>query len=302
MENILKRLQRGDVIVGDGSLGTLLIQYGLPHGHAPEGFNLTKPHILEEIASHYIEAGAEIITTNTLGASPLRLQHYSLDGEVEAINRIAVEAVRRAVGDNAYISASVGPTARMIKPLGDTEPEEIVSCFETQIAVLLAAGVDLICIETMIDLTEALLAIKAVRSVDTKIPIMTTMTFGKTPRGYFTIMGTSIAAAAAALDDAGANVVGSNCGVGMESMIEIARDFRQHTQLPIAIQSNAGLPVETANGTAYPETPDFFAAKTAELLDLGVQIIGGCCGSGPEHIQAIRNAVDSRQLKPIYWK
>jgi 5-methyltetrahydrofolate--homocysteine methyltransferase len=295
MEDILKRLQRGEVIVGDGSLGTLLIQYGLPHGNAPEEFNLTRPHILEEIASHYIEAGAEIITTNTFGASPLRLRHYSLDGKVEAINRIAVEAVRRVVGHKAYIAASVGPTSRMIKPLGDTEPQEIVSCFRTQLAVLLAAGVDLICIETMTDLDEALLAIKAVRSLDSRIPIMATMTFGKTPRGYFTIMGTSIAAAATALGDAGANAVGSNCGVGMESMIEIARDFHQHTHLPIAIQSNAGLPIETDDGTAYPETPDFFAAKTIELLDLEVQIIGGCCGSGPEHIRAIRNAVDSRQ-------
>ncbi len=299
MENILKRLQRGDVIVGDGSLGTILmqrgLQQGLPHGMAPEEFNLIKPYILEEIASLYLKAGAEIITTNTLGASPLRLQHYSLEGEMEAINRVAVEVVRGVVGDNAYVSASVGPTARLIKPLGDTEPEEIAMCFERQIAVLLAAGTDLICIETMTDLKEALLAIKAVRSLDSKIPIMATMTFGKTPRGYFTIMGTSVEEAAAELGNSGANAVGSNCGVGMETMVEIARTFRHHTHLPVAIQSNAGLPVVTENGLAYPETPDFFAAKTTELLDLGVQIVGGCCGSGPDHIRAIRKTVDSRR-------
>lgn len=299
MEDILKRLQRGDVIVGDGSLGTLLMQrsseQGLPQGNAPEEFNLTKPRMLEEIASLYIEAGAEIITTNTFGASPLRLRHYSLEGEMETINRIAVETVRGVVGDTAYISASVGPTARMIKPLGDAEPQEIVSCFESQIGVLLAAGVDLICIETMTDLTEASLAIKAARSLDSKIPIMATMTFGKTPRGYFTIMGTSVKDAAVQLENAGANIVGSNCGSGMGIMIDIARSFRQHSRLPVAIQGNAGLPVETENGLTYPETPGFFAAKTKELLDLGVQIIGGCCGSGPEHIRAIRKVVDSPQ-------
>jgi len=293
MEDILKRLQRDDVIVGDGSLGTILMQRGLQHGNSPEEFNLTKPDILEEIASLYFKAGAEIITTNTFGASPLRLQQFSLDGDMEAINRVAVEAARRAVGHNAYVSASLGPTARMIKPLGDTDPEEIVSCFERQIAVLLSAGADLICIETMTDLTEALLVIKAVRSLDSKIPIIATMTFGKTPRGYFTVMGTSVEDAASALENAGANVVGSNCGVGMETMVEIARVFRQHTRLPVAIQGNAGLPFDTETGLAYPETPDFFASKAAELLDLGVQIIGGCCGSGPEHIRAIRKAVDS---------
>jgi 5-methyltetrahydrofolate--homocysteine methyltransferase len=294
MEDILKRLRQGDIIVGDGSLGTLLMQRGLQHGNAPEAVNLTKPHVLEEIASLYLEAGAEIITTNTFGASPLRLQHYSLEEKMEAINRAAVEAVRRAVGKNAYISASVGPTARMIKPLGDTGPEEIVLCFKRQMAVLLASGADLICIETMTDLREALLAINAARSLDSKIPIIATMTFGKTPRGYFTIMGTSVEDAAVGLENAGADSVGSNCGSGMEIMIDIARGFRRHTRLPVAIQGNAGLPVETENGLTYPETPDFFAAKTAELLDLGVQIIGGCCGSGPEHIRAIRGVVDSR--------
>lgn len=294
MEDILKRLERGDVIVGDGSLGTLLIERGLRHGNAPEEFNLTRPHVLEEIASMYLEAGAEIITTNTFGASPLRLRHYSLQGKMEAINCIAVEAVRKSVGNNAYVSASVGPTARMIKPLGDTEPEEISLCFERQIAVLLAAGADLICIETMTDLTETLLAVKAARSLDLKIPVIATMTFGKTPRGYFTIMGTSIENAAVELERAGANAVGSNCGAGMETMVEIAAVFRRYASLPVVIQGNAGLPVETENGVEYPETPDFFAAKTNELLDLGVQIIGGCCGSGPEHIRAIRKAVDSR--------
>jgi 5-methyltetrahydrofolate--homocysteine methyltransferase len=299
MENILDRLQRGDVIVGDGAIGTLLMQRGLKHGDPPEVYNLTNPHILEEIALLYLDAGAEIITTNTFGASPLRLQQFSLNRETEAINREAVEAIRRVVGTGAYVSASVGPTARMIKPLGDTEPEEIFSSFRRQIAALLDAGADLICVETMTDLTEATLAIRAVRSLDSKIPVMATMTFGKKPQGYFTVMGASIADAAAALENAGANIVGSNCGDGMESMVGIARVFRQHARAPIAIQSNAGLPVSAEPGLAYPEKPDYFAAKTIELLDLAVQIIGGCCGSGPEHIRAIRAAVDGRKRESL---
>jgi 5-methyltetrahydrofolate--homocysteine methyltransferase len=284
MESILERLKRGEVIVGDGAMGTLLMQRGLKYGEPPEIYNLTKPHILEEIAILYLNAGAEIVTTNTFGASPLRLQHFSLDNDVEAINRSAVEAVRKAVGEKAYVSASVGPTARMLKPLGDTEPEEILSNFRRQISALLAAGADMICIETMTDLAEAILAIKAARSLDSKIPIMATLTFGKIPRGYFTLMGTSIRDAAEALEKS-----------GMEDMIGIAREFHSYTRIPVAIQGNAGLPIAAETGLAYPETPDFFAAKAIELLDLGVQVIGGCCGTGPEHIHAIRKAVDARK-------
>jgi 5-methyltetrahydrofolate--homocysteine methyltransferase len=295
MESILERLRRGDVIVGDGAMGTLLMQHGLKHGDPPEEYNLSRPQILEEIALLYFDAGAEILTTNTFGASPLRLEQFSLDKETEVINRRAVEAIRRVAGTRAYVSASVGPTARMIKPLGDTEPEKILSCYRRQISALLDAGVDLICVETMTDLTEATLAIKAVRSLDSRIPVMATMTFGKKPQGYFTVMGISIVEADAGLEKAGANIVGSNCGDGMDSMVGIARVFRQHARVPIAIQSNAGLPVSTATGLEYPESPDYFAAKTIELMDLGVQIIGGCCGSGPEHIRSIRAAVDGRK-------
>jgi 5-methyltetrahydrofolate--homocysteine methyltransferase len=292
MENILKRLQRGEVIVGDGALGTMLIQRGLKHGDPPEVFNLTKPHILEEIASLYLKAGAEIVTTNTFGASPLRLKQFFMENETEEINRSAVEAVRKAVGDQAYVSASIGPSALMLKPLGDADPEEIFSSFQRQVRALLAAGPDMICIETMTDPAEASLAIKAVRSLDSSFPVMATMTFGETPKGFFTYLGASVKDAVGALEKEGANIIGSNCGEGIEKMIGIARELRKSTQFPIAIQSNAGLPVKSETGLTYSETPDFVARKAVELLKAGVQIIGGCCGTGPDHIRAIRKTVD----------
>jgi len=292
MENILKRLQRGEIIVGDGALGTMLMKRGLKLGEPPEAFNLTKPHILEEIASLYLDAGAEIVTTNTFGASPLRLKQFSLEKEMEEINRSAVEAVRRAVGDRAYVSASIGPSALMLKPLGPADPEEVFSSFQRQARALLAAGSDMICIETMTDPAEASLAIKAVRSVDGHIPIMATMTFGETPKGIFTFLGTSVKDAAMALEKAGANIVGSNCGEGIEKMIGIAREFRQFSQRPIAIQGNAGQPVKSEEGLVYSQKPSFYAEKAVELLKLGVQIVGGCCGTEPDHIRAVRKAVD----------
>jgi 5-methyltetrahydrofolate--homocysteine methyltransferase len=293
MDNILKRLQRGDVVVGDGALGTLLMQRGLKQGEPPEVYNLTRPYMLEEIASMYLEAGAEIVTTNTFGASPLRLKHFSLDKEMEEINRSAVEIVRRAVRDRAYVSASIGPSARILKPHGDADLEEVFSSFQSQTRALLAAGPDIICIETMADPIEASLAIKAVRSLNGIIPIMATMTFNKTPKGFFTYLGASVKDAAAALETAGANIIGSNCGDGAENMIGIAREFRQFSRAPIAIQGNAGLPIESETGLEYTEKPDFVAAKAIEMLKLGVQIVGGCCGTGPDHIRAIRQAVDA---------
>ncbi|MBN1567894.1 MAG: homocysteine S-methyltransferase family protein [Acidobacteria bacterium] len=299
MENILNRLQRGDVIVGDGALGTMLMQRGLKSGEAPETVNLSRPQILEEIASLYLEAGSEIVTTNTFGGSPLRLQQFSLEKETESVNRSAVEAVRRAVGQKAYIAGSVGPSGKMLKPLGNADPKEISAAFRRQISALLAAGIDIVCIETMIDLNEAVLAIEAARSLDSSIPVMATVTFNHNPQGYFMLTGATVKDAAATLEKAGAHIIGSNCGEGAAQMVEIAREFRLHSRMPIAIQSNAGLPAKSDAGLVYSETPDFVAGKAIEMLDLGVQIIGGCCGTNPDHIRAIRKAVDGRRLKPV---
>jgi 5-methyltetrahydrofolate--homocysteine methyltransferase len=293
MKDILDRLQQGDVLVGDGALGTMLMQRGLKHGEPPEAYNLTKPYILEEVASLYLEAGAEIITTNSFGASPLRLQQYSLEKEADEINRRAVEAVRRAVQDRAYVAGSVGPTGRMLKPFGSTDPEEVYSGFQRQIRALMSAGVDLICIETMTDVNEAGLAIKAARSIDPTVPVMATMTFSKTPKGFFTFMGTSVRNAVKALETAGADIIGSNCGEGSENMALIAREFTDCTTVPVAIQSNAGLPLAGNSSLVYTETPDIVAGKAAEMLRSGVRIIGGCCGTGIEHIRAIREVVDT---------
>lgn len=295
MEDILIRLQRGEVLVGDGAMGTLLMQRGLKYGQPPESFNLSQPHILEEIAGLYLNAGADIISTNTFGASPIRLKQFSMEKETEAINRIAVTAIRNAVADQAYVSGSIGPSALMLKPVGSAVPEDISASFRTQATALLSAGVDMICIETMTDASEAILAVQAVQSIDPKIPIMATMTFGKIPQGYFTFMGTSIKDAVELLQKAGASVVGSNCGNGMDSMVEIAREIKKHAKVPVAIQGNAGLPIAGEQGLVYPETPEFMAGKALELVELGVQIIGGCCGTGPDHIRAIRQALDSRK-------
>ena len=294
MESLLKRLKNGEILVADGAMGTMLFDYGLKPGEPPESFNLTRPEVLEEIARLYLDAGADIIQTNTYGASPLRLSLYSLDDKTEKINRNAVLAVRKVVGDRAYISASCGPSGRLLKPYGDTEPEEIYNSFVRQMNALLSAGVDAICVETMTDLTEATLAIRAAKTVSPSTPVMATMTFDPTPKGFYTVMGTSIQDAAQGLKEAGADVIGSNCGNGIENMIKIAKEFKRYSQLPIIIQSNAGIPEMQGDKPVYPETPEFMAEKAKELVSSGVSIIGGCCGTTPEHVRAIRRMVDLR--------
>ena len=292
---LLTRLNQPGVIVADGAMGTMLFQRGLRPGDCPERINLQSPEILESIAREYFEAGAEIIQTNTFGGSPLKLSSYGLEGFVEQINARAVDAVRNAVGDKAYISASCGPSGKILEPYGDAKAETVYESFRTQLKAILTEGVDMICIETMTDIAEASLAIKAARSLSSSIPVCATMTFDPTPKGFRTVMGTTIEQAVDRLTESGADIIGSNCGNGILNMIRIAGEFTRQSALPIIIQSNAGLPVLKDGQTVYPESPEFMAEKCVELSAIGVKIIGGCCGTTPEHIAAIRRELSRAQ-------
>jgi 5-methyltetrahydrofolate--homocysteine methyltransferase len=285
-----ERLRAGP-LVGDGAWGTMLMARGLAPGTPPESFALDRPEALRDVAREYLAAGAEILTTNTFGASRLNLASYGLADRADEINRRAVRLAREAAWGRAYVAASVGPTARLLAPLGDTEPEDVRHAFLRQVRAQVEAGADLVCIETMTDLREATLAVEAARTVSREIPVIATMTFDRTPRGFFTIMGVSITQAARALEAAGADVVGSNCGQGTAAMIDVARAFRTATALPLAIQPNAGLPQTRDGALAYPETPELMAAGVPDLLAAGVSILGGCCGTTPAHVRAIRQAV-----------
>ena len=292
MKPLLARLVAGDRLVGDGAMGTMLFQRGLEPGRPPESITLSRPAVLEEIAQLYLDAGSDILQTNTFGGSPLKLALHGLEAETEAINREAVRAVRRVAGDRAYVCASCGPCGRLLEPYGDVSAAAVYEGFRRQLAALCAAGVDGVIVETMTDLAEAKLAVRAAKEVSPGIPVLATMTFDATPRGFFTIMGVSVAAAAAGLLEAGADAVGSNCGSGIEQMVQVAREFRQHTAVPLVIQANAGLPKLVDGRLEYDETPAFFADKARELAELGVSVIGGCCGTTPDHIAALRAMVD----------
>jgi len=292
MRPLLDRLNSGNVLVGDGAMGTMLMARGVELGTCLESISLTRPDVLVDIARAYLDAGADIIQTNTFGASPAKLAAHDLAHKTTEINRAAVLAVREAVGDHAHVSGSCGPSGRVLEPYGDADPDELYGGFHRQLTALIDAGVDVICIETMTDLAEARLAVKAAKNIAPDLPVIATMTFDPTPRGLFTVMGVSIQDAADGLREAGADILGSNCGNGIEIMIDVARQFRTCCDLPIIVQPNAGRP-EMRDGTlVYNETPTFMADKTRSLLELGISIIGGCCGTTPEHIHAIRQVVN----------
>jgi len=288
----LERLAAGEILSGDGAWGTQLMARGLAPGDCPESMNLTKPEVLAEVAGLYLAAGADLVTTNTFGGSPLNLASHGLDDRTEEINRSAVEVLKPVTNGRAYVSASVGPTGKILEPYGDTSQELIAEAFSRQIGALIDAGADLVCVETMIDLREAELAVRAARSHSADIPLIATMTFDATPRGFFTTMGNTVELACTTLVEAGADIVGSNCGNGIDTMIEIAREFSKHASVPVIIQSNAGLPENRDGELVYPESPEYMAERVSQLMDLGVAIIGGCCGTTPDHIRAIRAAID----------
>jgi 5-methyltetrahydrofolate--homocysteine methyltransferase len=292
MRALLDRIRGGEVLLADGAMGTMLFERGLGPGECPERLNLERPELLVDVARLYLAAGSDMVQTNTFGASPLRLAAYGLEARTEDINKAAVDAARKAAGGRAYVLGECGPSGRLLQPHGDTPAQEVYAGFRRQIAALAEAGIDALSIETMTDLAEALLAIQAAREVDPSLTILATMTFDQTPRGFYTAMGNSLADAVRGLKEGGAHAVGSNCGNGVSQMTKIACLMRQATDLPLVIQPNAGLPEPSGGRLRYPETPAFMAERIPDLLAAGVSVVGGCCGTTPDHIKAMRVAID----------
>jgi 5-methyltetrahydrofolate--homocysteine methyltransferase len=294
LKPLLERIRGAEVLLADGALGTMLMERGLRSGGCPDEFVLLHSEVLQGIAREYRAAGAEIMTTDTFGASPLKLASYGLADKVGEINRRAVELMRAVVEDAAYVFADIGPSGKIVKPYGDTESGKVRESYERQMAVLAEAGIDAFSLETMIDLAEAVIAVKAAKAVASAIPVIALMTFEHRRKGFFTVMGNDVRQVAEGLAEAGADIIGANCGSGIEQMIEIARELRAVTNLPTSFRPNAGLPQMTEAGTSYLETPEFMAGMLPELLDAGVSIVGGCCGTTPDHIRAFRQVLDRR--------
>ena len=293
MKTIVETVKSGAVLVSDGAWGTFLHKKGLEPGQCPELWCITRRSDVLDIAQSYMNAGADMIESNSFGANRFKLMHYGLEGRAKEMNRAAAVISREAAGPNRHVIASIGPTGKILM-MGDVTEEEIYDAFKEQAAALQEGGADACCIETMTAIDEACIAVKAARE-NTKLEVVCTFTFDKTVDAtYRTMMGVSPADMALALVKAGAHIIGTNCGNGMAQMIEIVREIRAADKTtPILVHANAGLPQNKDGAVVFPETPDMMAGMVPDIVSAGANIIGGCCGTTPEHIAMIVAAVKS---------
>ncbi len=290
---ILERLQRGEQLISDGASGTYLQNYGLGDDD-PEEWNATHPEVVSGMAKAYFDAGSDMVLTNTFGGTRIRQAHYGFADRAREFNTLAAEHALSQAPQGRFVVASIGPTGEVLNnPLKDDPltDGEAYDAFAEQMTALADAGVHALNIETMIDINEAVIAVRAAKE-NTDLPVMSTMFFDKGPRGFFTMMGTPPQEAMKRLHAAGADIVGANCGNGVDIMVELARELRAATDQPILIHSNAGIPTPVNDEIIYPETPEYMAERFAIMAqDVGINIIGGCCGTGPDHIRALVRAV-----------
>ncbi len=287
MKQIEELLTNGPVPT-DGAWGTELQRRGLAIGDIPDAWNLTHPDRVEEVARAYVEAGSRVILTNTFGANRLRLAETNWVGEVAAINRRGVEISRRAAGAAAKVFASIGPSGKMLMS-GEVSTDELCAAFQEQVQALAAGGADALVVETMADLEEARIAVIAARA--TGLPVVACMVFDAGRDKDRTMMGITPEQAAEGLAAAGADVIGSNCGQGIAGFVKICRRLRTATDKPIWIKANAGLPELVDGRAVYRVTPAEFASHVPALLAAGADFVGGCCGTNPDFIKAIKPLV-----------
>ncbi|MDH7515946.1 MAG: homocysteine S-methyltransferase family protein [Bacteroidota bacterium] len=269
----------------DGAWGTEFQKRGLAPGRSPELWNLERPETVEEVASAYIEAGSEIILTNTFGGNAIALMRHGVGDRVREINRAGAELSRRAAGARARVFGCMGPTGALLAAR-EISPAAAECAFAEQADVLAESSVDGIVIETMTDLEEALAALRAARR--TGLPIAVTMVFDSGPSGLHTVMGVGVAEAARKLADEGADIVGMNCGVGIAEAVRVTLAFRTAVSLPVWVKPNAGLPVLRDGEIVYPSTAEEFASHARSLVEAGASYIGGCCGTTPAYITALK--------------
>ncbi len=287
---ILDRLAAGETLIFDGATGTYLQNNGLEPGGSPELMNASAPDTIKGMAEHYFDAGSDIVLTNTFGGNKFMLKRYGAEERLYELNKTAADLARAAAPEGKYVAGSIGPTGEFIEPLGSVTEVELYDTFSEMSKAFEAGGADAVMIETQLAIEEAAIAVRAAKET-TGLVVMATMVFDKGPRGYFTMMGVTPEQAVEGLEEAGADIVGTNCGNGIERMVEIATRMRAVTDKYLVVQSNAGLPVIRNGETCYLESPEFMAEHYRKLADLPINILGGCCGTTADHIRALVESI-----------
>lgn len=292
MGKLVEKLIQKKVLLGDGAWGTLLIESGLQAGECPESWNLYYPEKVLAVAAQYIDAGSDLIETNSFGGSRFKLKHYGLEDKTRAINVEAARISRQAAGNDHIVLGSVGPTGKILM-MGDVSRDEMYEAFREQVMALEEGGTDALIIETMSDLDEALIAATAARE-NTRCDVIVSFTYDRSGDDFHTMMGVTPQQMSATFSAEGFSFAGSNCGNGMHDMVELAKQFRNtNGHPPFMIQANAGKPIYHDGKTVFPESPSEMNTQILDLLTLGVSIIGGCCGTTPDHIREFRKTIDA---------
>lgn len=288
MRRMEDRLAGGETLIVDGAMGTFLQEMGLQPGDCPELWNLDHPDRVREIHLRYREAGSQVAETNSFGGSRYKLQNYGLEARVAEINRAAAALARGAVGAEGHVLGSIGPTGVFMEPYGDETEEAFYNAFAEQGAALEEGGADAVIVETMSVIEECCIAVRALRD-KTAMTVVASFTFDPQADGsYASMMGVRPVQFAEAALKAGAHIIGANCGLGAEHMLNVVRELRKAAPgVPISAMPNAGMPVLEDGRTVFLETPAVMAAKALELREAGASLIGGCCGTGPQHIAAM---------------
>jgi len=282
--SILDLIKKRTVLL-DGGMGTELIRHGFPQGACPESWNQEKPEVVRSIHKDYFDAGADAVLTNSFGGSKIKLSSHGLEKQCYELNLAAAMVANEVKPEGKFVAGSMGPTGKFLKPQGEFTEEEFEDAYAEQAKGLTDGKVDFLLIETQYDLREAICALKGARK-SSDLPVFLTMTFNHYPRGFFTIMGNSVSQCAEELEKNDVPVIGSNCTLNSEEMVDMIKIMRECTSLPLIAQANAGKPSLSAEGeVSYSQGLEDYVSFIPQIIKNGANIVGGCCGTNPDYIQ-----------------
>ncbi|MCJ7582334.1 MAG: homocysteine S-methyltransferase family protein [Candidatus Aminicenantes bacterium] len=293
VDTILELIEKKTVVL-DGGMGTELMKHGFSSGECPEKWNIEKPDVIKSIHQSYFDAGSDVVLTNSFGGSKLKLTSYGLDEQCYELNRQAGLLANAVKPERKFVAGSMGPTGKFLWPQGDYTEGEFEDAYGVQAKGLSDGQVDFILIETQYDIKETLCALKAARK-NASCPVFVTMTFEKYPRGFFTMMGSSISQCIESLEEENVPVIGANCTLDSADMAELIKSMRATTSLPLIAQANAGKATLTSEGEVfYSQGIDNYVKYVSQIIDNGAGIIGGCCGTDPDYIRRITQILASK--------